>query len=228
LNRSFTNVYGDDRRANAYARLEFPGTYALACRDVPAILREHVQGRRAFDFGCGTGRSTRFLTRLGFATIGADIAPEMVTRARDLDPGGSYHVITGDGLDRFPAGDFDVVLSAFTFDNVPTAETKVTLFRALGRLLAADGRIVSVVSSQEIYVNEWASFTTRDFPENRGARSGDTVRIVMLDVADRRPVEDVLWSDEAYQAPARRGLTHRGGPAPPTTRAQVRDYDRAG
>jgi hypothetical protein len=85
-------------------------------------------------------------------------------------------------------------------DNVPTAETQVTLFRALGRLLAADGRIVSVVSSPEIYVNEWASFTTRDFPENRGARSGDTVRIVMLDVADRRPVEDVLWSDEAYQA----------------------------
>jgi SAM-dependent methyltransferase len=200
MRRSFTNVYGDERRADAYARLEFPGTYALAYRDVPAILREHVRGRRAFDFGCGTGRSTRFLTRLGFDAIGVDIAPEMVTRARDLDPAGTYHVVTGDGLDHFPAGGFDVVLSAFTFDNIPTAETKVTLFRALGRLLEADGRIVSVVSSPDIYVNEWASFTTKDFPENRSARSGDTVRIVMLDVADRRPVEDILWSDEAYRA----------------------------
>lgn len=208
MTRSFANVYGDDRRADAYAGLEFPGTYALAYRDLPGILRKHVRGRRAFDFGCGTGRSTRFLTRLGFGAIGVDIAPEMVTRARDLDPAGTYHVITGDGLDRFPAGDFDVVLSAFTFDNIPTAETKVTLFRALGRLLAADGRIVSVVSSPDIYVNEWASFTTKDFPENRSARSGDTVRIVMLDVADRRPVEDILWSDDAYRAVYREaGLT---------------------
>jgi hypothetical protein len=56
-----------------------------------------------------------------------------------------------------------------------------------------------VVSSPHIYVNEWASFSTRYFPENRAARCGDTVRIVMLDVRDRRPVEDILWTAEGYQ-----------------------------
>jgi hypothetical protein len=58
---------------------------------------------------------------------------------------------------------------------------------------------VAVVSAPEIYLHEWASFSTRDFPENRGARSGDRVRIVMLDVPDRRPVEDVMWTDEGYR-----------------------------
>jgi hypothetical protein len=57
---------------------------------------------------------------------------------------------------------------------------------------------VSLVSSPDIYVNEWASFSTKGFPENRTARSGDKVRIVMLDVEDQRPIEDILWTDEDY------------------------------
>ena len=66
-------------------------------------------------------------------------------------------------------------------------------------MLAAGGRIVNLVSAPEIYLHEWASFSTKDFPENRHAGAGDVVRIVMLDVPDRRPVEDVLWPDAAYR-----------------------------
>ena len=36
--------------------------------------------------------------------------------------------------------------------------------------------------------------------ENHSARGGDRVRIVMLDVEDRRPVEDVLWTESDYRA----------------------------
>jgi hypothetical protein len=66
--------------------------------------------------------------------------------------------------------------------------------------LTEEGRIVNLVSAAEIYVHEWVSFSTKDFPENRAAKSGDTVRIVMLDVADRRPVEDIFWTDSDYRA----------------------------
>ena len=71
---------------------------------------------------------------------------------------------------------------------------------ALRRLLKPDGRIVVLASAPELYVNEWASFTTAAFPENRRARSGDPVRIVMKDVADARPVDDFLWTDDDYRA----------------------------
>ncbi|MEE8632751.1 MAG: class I SAM-dependent methyltransferase, partial [Candidatus Bathyarchaeia archaeon] len=60
----FSNVYEDSERAEAYSKLEFPGTYYLAYRDLPKIISDHVKGREALDFGCGTGRSTRFLKRL--------------------------------------------------------------------------------------------------------------------------------------------------------------------
>ena len=195
----FRNVYDHQARSEAYATLEFPGTYFLAFRDLPAIIRAHVQGRKAVDFGCGAGRSTRFLRGLGFEVVGVDIAEPMLARARARDPQGDYRLLGEQGVRYLGAGAYDVVLSAFTFDNIPTRERKVALFRDLEALLRPGGRIVNLVSAPEIYVNEWASFSTKDFPANRNARSGDKVLIVMLDVADRRPVEDILWTDHDYR-----------------------------
>jgi ubiquinone/menaquinone biosynthesis C-methylase UbiE len=199
MNKGFSNVYDDKARADAYAELEFPGTYYLAYRDLPAIIGEHIQGTKAIDFGCGTGRSTRFLRGLGFDVVGVDISEHMLARARERDSQGEYRLVSDDALGGLTAHRYDLVLSAFTFDNIATMEKKVTLFQSLKRLLKVGGRIVNLVSSPEIYVNEWASFSTKDFPENRTAQSGDKVLIVMLDVEDRRPVQDILWTDHDYQ-----------------------------
>ena len=196
---AFTNCYKDTTRAEAYAQLEFANTYYLAYRDLPAIIGEHVRGTRAIDFGCGTGRSTRYVRQLGFNVTGVDIAPEIIAKARELDPGGDYRLIKDDDLSDFQGGTNDLVLSVFTFDNMPGISTKVRLFRDLGALLTASGKMISVVSSPDIYIHEWASFSTKDYPENRFARSGDTVRIITTDFADRRPAEDILWTDESYR-----------------------------
>lgn len=198
MDESFANVYADQTRADAYAKLEFPGTYYLAYRDLPAIIGEHAAGGKALDFGCGTGRSTRFLRDLGFETAGVDISAEMVGQAKRLDPQGEYLVVDEGDLQKLQGRQFDLILSVFTFDNIPTGELKTSCFQSLRELLTDSGCLVSLVSSPEIYVHEWASFSTKDFPENRQAANGDLVRIVMLDVDDQRPVEDVLWTDEAY------------------------------
>jgi SAM-dependent methyltransferase len=195
---SFRNIYDDAGYAGAYAGLEWGGTYHLVRRDLPAILREHVAGRRALDFGCGAGRSTRLLRECGFEVTGVDIAASMVRRARELDPAGDYRLLEPDHLARLPAGGWDLVLAAFPFDNTPAAD-KPRLLGALRGLLAPTGRLVNVVSSPEIYTHEWASFSTRDFPENRTARVGDVVRIVTTEFAGGRPCEDVLCTDAEYR-----------------------------
>ncbi len=199
MKNEFSNVYDDETRADSYDKLEFPGSYYLAYRDIPELIERHVKGERALDFGCGTGRSTRFLSGLSFDVIGVDISNPMLECARERDPRGDYRLVRDGGLGIFPAESFDLVLSAFTFDNIPTMREKVSLFASLRLLLTERGRILNLVSSPDIYVNEWASFSTKDFPENRHAKSGDRVRIVMLDVDDRRPVEDIVWSDEDYR-----------------------------
>ena len=199
MKRDFQNVYSDEARADSYADLEYPGTYYLAFRDLPTLFDRHVEGPAAMDFGCGTGRSSRFLKELGFGVVGVDIAERMLDRARARDREGDYRLVPDGDLSALEGSSYDLVLSAFTFDNIPVYETRLALFEGLGRLLTEGGRLVNLVSSPEIYVNEWASFSTRRFPENRSAKSGEMVRIVMLDVEDRRPVEDVLWTDTDYR-----------------------------
>jgi len=197
---TFSNVYDDGERASAYASLEFPGTYYLAYRDLPAIIAAHVTGRTALDFGCGAGRSTRFLKRLGFDAIGIDISGRMIELAAGADPGGRYLLVEDGDLRAVEHARFDLVLCAFPFDNIPDPARRCELLRGLRRLLAEDGRIIVLGSTPEIYTHEWASFTTKDFPENRRAASGEPVRIVMKDVADARPVVDLVWFHDDYLA----------------------------
>jgi len=118
---SFINCYEDRRRADAYASLEFANTYYLAYRDLSAIISQHVAGTKALDFGCGAGRSSRFLQKLGFNVMGVDISEDMLRIARAGNLSGDYRLVPGDNFSEFGVGSFDLVLSAFTFDNIAAA-----------------------------------------------------------------------------------------------------------
>src|ERR1051325_8140892 len=95
MSSTFNNVYEDVARARAYATLQLPGTYYLAFRDLPALIRRYCQGSRALDLGCETGRSTRFLKEFGLNVVGTDISQAMLDQARALDPSGDYRVVRG-------------------------------------------------------------------------------------------------------------------------------------
>lgn len=195
----FTNAYQDVTRAQSYAQLEFPNTYYLAYRDLPMIIGKYAQGNKAIDFGCGTGRSTRFLNRLGFNATGIDISAEMVAIAKETEPNGNYLVIENGNFSYLEKESYDLILSVFTFDNIPGVENRIGLFNGLRSLLKPGGIAVLLDSTFELYVNEWASFSTKDFPENKTAKSGDKVKVIMKDVPDQRPVEDIVWSDADYR-----------------------------
>jgi SAM-dependent methyltransferase len=195
----FVNVYEDEKRAESYARLEFPGTYYLAYRDIPRILEKYAAGKKALDFGCGTGRSTRFLKNLGFDAVGADISAGMIKKAQKSDSSGKYVLTAKSGIGIFESGYYDVITAVFTFDNIPGVKARTSLLKQLGGLLNKTGIIILVNSTPEIYINEWLSFSTKDFPENQKAKGGQKVKIIMTDVEDKRPVEDIIWFDNDYQ-----------------------------
>jgi SAM-dependent methyltransferase len=194
----FENSWGNPVRSSSYSKLEFPNTYHLAYRDLPAIIASHIQGNRVVDFGCGTGRSTRFLKQLGFGVTGIDISEDMLISARELDPGGEYMAVKNGQYSQLASGHYDLIQSVFTFDNIPGWETRITILKSLRELLCSTGKIICLDSNSELYTHEWASFTTKDFPENKYALTGDIVKIIMTDVDDRRPVEDILWTEEDY------------------------------
>lgn len=192
------NLYDDGPRAEAYAKLGIVNSYYLAYRDLPDIFARHGASGAALDYGCGTGRSTRFLRDHGFSVVGVDIAEAMIVRARELDPEGDYRIVEPGDLDAFPDDTFDLVLSEMPFDNIATEAEKVRTLQAMSRVLKPGGLKVLVAASRELYLHEWVSWSTSDFPENRFARAGDTVRVVINDLGDRRVLEDTLWTEEAY------------------------------
>jgi ubiquinone/menaquinone biosynthesis C-methylase UbiE len=194
----FINSYEDKIRAEAYSKLEFHNTYYLAFRDLPDIFKKFVKGKKALDFGCGTGRSTRFLQKHGFETTGIDISHEMIQIAKKIDPEGNYQLINDGDFSVFSSNSFDLVLSSFTFDNIPM-EKKQNFFTNISGLLNEDGIFINLVCSPEMYTNEWTSFSTKDFPENKYKKSGDIVQIITTDFEDRRPCYDVLCSDKDYK-----------------------------
>lgn len=194
----FQNSWEDAFRSGSYAKLEFPNTYYLAYRDLPQIIFKHVVGNNAVDFGCGTGRSTRLLKQLGFNVIGIDMSQDMLSFAKELDPDGAYFLVSNGNYNQLGKSKFDLVQSIFTFDNIRGWETRVNILMSLSELLSPTGKLILLDSNSEIYLQEWASFTTKDFPENRNAKTDDIVKIVMTDVEDRSPVEDIFWAEEDY------------------------------
>jgi hypothetical protein len=73
------------------------------------------------------------------------------------------------------------------------------LFSNLTALLNKHGTFINLVSSPEMYINEWASFTTKDFPENKYAKTGDIVKIITTEFADKRPCNDIFCTDTDYK-----------------------------
>ncbi len=256
----FTNAYADPHRAASYASLGFPATYSLAFRDLPALFEAHGVGavrsgdeggdegggsgredpqtpRRALDFGCGAGRSTRFLRGLGYDVTGVDISEPMLARARELDPNpdpeaGDRYLLIDDDPSALPPGPFDLILAAYPFDNIPGEDHRAALLTGLRQRLTglrqrlagsagpgrgshegpgheseqapghesvAAGRLVLIASSPELYVHEWATFTTARWPENADAGSGDPVRIAIKEGGDPRPVDDFRWFERDYR-----------------------------
>jgi len=194
----FSNSWGNQTRAESYAQLEFPNTYYLAYRDLPKIISDHVTGSKAVDFGCGTGRSSRYLKKLGFDVIGIDISRDMLDRAKGMDHEGDYRLVSNGNYSHLGSGQYDLVQSIFTFDNIPDWENRTGILSSLRDLLKPTGKMILLDATPELYTHEWASFTTKDFPENSDARTGDIVRDIMLDVEDRRPVDDIFWTEKDY------------------------------
>jgi SAM-dependent methyltransferase len=201
---SSANPYDDVARATRYATLDIKNTYYLAYRDLPDLFAKYGMSGSALDYGCGTGRSTRFLHDHGFSTVGVDISEPMVDKACEHQAEGDYRVITPGNLKDFLNDTFDLVLSIMPFDSIATMQEKIDTLVEISRVLKPGGWKILVASSHDIYLREWVSFSAVEFPENRSAKNGDTVRVFINELGDRRPIEDTLWTEEAYHNTFRR------------------------
>ena len=192
-----------EKHAGDYADLGMEGTQYLAFRDIPMLIREHAAGpvESALDYGCGAGRSTRFLKRLGLDAVGVDISPEMLEQARSQDESGEYHQIPSGRL-PFEDSTFDLVFASFVFLEMSRLDEIEGVLREMKRVLRDDGIVIFVTDSMEASTGTWVSLSYA-FPENdKPLRSGDTVKLLIrgIDVV----LHDYYWTEDDYSGAARR------------------------
>jgi len=185
------------RYSEDYSKLKITKTYYLAFRDIPQILHKLVNGKKALDYGCGTGRSTRFLKKLGFEVIGVDINEKMLEKAKRLDKEGCYSHIKSANLDLFENNFFDLIFCAFIFDSIPSKIDMIKILKEFRKKLKSKGAIIIITSTPELYFHNWASFIS-NFPENKNTRAGDKVRIHIKGTNIK--VFDYLWYDGDYKS----------------------------
>lgn len=177
-----------------YAKSGFENTYYLGYRDIPHFLEKYTAGKNAIDYGCGTGRSTRFLNENGFDVIGVDISKKMLQQAIKFDKKSNYlHIKNA----RIPVFDdsCDLVFSCFVLLTVPSKKELLAIFKEVHRSLREGGIFIAVTASEDLYSHEWVSYNI-NYPQNKDLKSGDEAKIQLKDLGVN--YINYYWTDRDY------------------------------
>src|SRR6187549_3972491 len=114
----FTNDYSN--KSLQYTKAGITGTLILAYKEFDKLFNQYLkEGKRALDFGCGAGRSTRYLKETGLSVHGVDIDPSMLIQARMEDRDDIYHLIEDNKIPQRDAY-YDLVFSSLVLLEIPT------------------------------------------------------------------------------------------------------------
>ncbi len=109
---------------------------------------------RILDLGCGAGRTTINLQRLGHQVIGIDIAPVMIELANKKYPDIDFRVMDACQLD-FPDNSFDLVLFSYnSLDYIYPLERRWQALSEVRRVLKSGGLYIMSSHSTVVWPSE--------------------------------------------------------------------------
>lgn len=181
--------------AKRYASRAMTGTTKLAYQDLPKLIEHYVSGKKALDYGCGTGFSTRLLREIGFDVVGVDISHNMLIQALAQRDGIPYALINHAQVDSAPET-YDLILSALVYFDVPSLAMIEEIQTEIHRLLKDDGIFIAVVGSEHLHINNWENSVT-DIDKNKKLKSGDVYEFKVP--GDNITYYDYVYSDADYQ-----------------------------
>ena len=188
----FNNQY---IKANLYSRLGISGTWYLAFRDIPKLIKKYKKGNLALDFGCGTGRSSRFLKSLDLIVDAVDISQEMIHKACQIDQSIHYSIITQNKIPQ-KSNFYDVVFSSLVLFEISSVDELVKIFKEVHRVLKYNGVFIILTGSTEMYNHQWLSLDV-NYKENENLTSGALAKIRLKEVD--LELYDYYWTDADYK-----------------------------
>jgi ubiquinone/menaquinone biosynthesis C-methylase UbiE len=181
--------------AETYKELGIKSTsYEMAFSQVEKMLGD-VHGQCLLDFGCGAGRSAKFLETLGAErVIGVDHNQSMIAEATTCAGDAlEFHLIK----DRLPLANesMDGALAMASFVETKTLSDMKKCLKEIARVVKGDGIFVLATTNPKAFGHDFKSFTIAGNPGN--LKSGD---IVQCTIKGKHPfaIEDVYWAEEDY------------------------------
>ena len=197
LNSKPTNDYHE--KASLYSHHQIEGTLKIAYKALETLLTKYkIIGEKTLDFGCGSGRSTRYLKNKVSCVEGADINQDMLALAQESDPFTRYSKIENNHLSARNA-QFDFVFSSLVLFELSSLFEMQRVFKEIHRVMQFNGFFISVVVAEDFYQHDWVSIAT-DFTENKNPKSGDKMKIKIKEI--NLELSDYYWTREDYQKAA--------------------------
>jgi SAM-dependent methyltransferase len=183
-----------------YLKTEEASHRYLAYRDLPKLIDKYLPreaGRRALDFGVGTGISAQFLGRLGFDVDGADISKSMLEQAQKIHPLMNCFLIE-DGNVTTNSSQYDLIFSSFVLFELPDKPAIHAYLSEAKRLLKPGGIMIAVTGSELMHSakSDWFIFGTK-YTENEALVSGKKVKAYHYESGIE--FTDYFWRDKDYE-----------------------------
>lgn len=192
-----TNDYS--KLANTYSKSQIKDTGYLAFRDLRKLLLENSNGilpENTLDFGCGTGRSTRFIKELGIKNvIGVDKSSEMINIAKQANDNCDYLQISNNQI-PFDKNYFDCVISTFVMLEISSEIELLQIFTNIFNAIKPGGFFTFVTNSEYLYNMNWISNSTT-YPATKQFENGEKLKIYLKNIDQE--LYDYYWNDKKYR-----------------------------
>tara|TARA_R110002072_G_scaffold301521_1_gene481448 strand:- start:4071 stop:4802 length:732 start_codon:yes stop_codon:yes gene_type:complete len=200
VNNQAINVTNDySKLANKYSKSPIKGTGYLAFRDLPKIILENNKGqlpKAVLDYGCGTGRSTRFIKELGIDhVVGLDQSSDMINIANQNNDACEYFHISNNQI-PFSNNNFDCVISTFVMLEISSEAELLDIFVNINSKIKKGGFFTFVTNSEYLYNKNWVSNST-NYPETKIFKDGEKLKIYLKNIDQE--LYDYYWSDKKYR-----------------------------
>ena len=165
------------QQALAYSN-SMVGTGYLAYRDLEILIKDYVRGKNVLDYGCGRGRSSRFLSSLGFEVDAIDTCSHMVEQAKKQCKKIRYRPVEAFQA-NYPANSFDFILAQLVLVEIRNKWDLKAMLKEQFEALKPGGILIHTTVSDDFLKHSWSTIDT-DYPGNEKIKNGQAGRIKLI------------------------------------------------